>query len=73
MSGQQLPETPPAVSPAVRTWCYILGAITGLGLTPPLVLIATQTGDLAWGAAAALAGGLSGAFNALAFGYRPTR
>jgi hypothetical protein len=66
-------ENPPTVAPAVRTWCYILGALFGLGLTPPLVLLATQSGDLWAGVAAALAGGLSGAFNALAFGYRPTR
>lgn len=62
-----LPDAqPPSVPPSLRTWCYIVGTVLGLGVTPALAL----TGPT-W--AAALAGGLSGACNALAFGYRPTR
>lgn len=55
----------PTVPPKVRTWCYVTGAVLGLGVAPALLAFGLTE---AAGAAAALAG----AANALAVGYRPT-
>jgi len=56
----------PTVPPAVRTVAYVVGLTFGLAVAPSLIAL-----DLpAW---AAVAVAISGAANALAFGYRPTR
>lgn len=60
----------PTISPKLRTRLYVAGAMLGLGIAPALAAAA-----MTWPVAAipaALAAGLSGACNALAFGYRPT-
>lgn len=54
----------PAIPPIVRTWCYILGTLLGLGAAPALIALDLPT----W---AGVAAALAGAANALAFGYRP--
>jgi len=56
----------PAVPPVVRTVAYLVGLTFGLAVAPALMAF-----DLiAW---AAVAVAISGAANAVAFGYRPTR
>ena len=56
----------PTVPPIVRTVGYVVGLTFGLAVAPSLMAF-----DLiAW---AAVAVAISGAANALAFGYRPTR
>lgn len=59
-------EQTPTVPARVRTWAYVVGIVSGVGAAPAL---------LAYGLteAAAVAAAVSGAANALAFGYRPTR
>ncbi|MGN7705040.1 hypothetical protein [Cellulosimicrobium sp. 22601] len=56
----------PTVPPVVRTVAYVVGLTFGLGVAPSLIALNLP----AW---AAVAGAISGAANALAFGYRPTR
>lgn len=56
----------PTVPPRLRTGLYVAGTILGLGVAPSLLA-------LGYAGASAVAGALSGACNALAFGYRPTR
>lgn len=62
----------PTVSPSLRTRLYVLGTLLGLGVAPPLVVAAAQYPHPALVVAAAAVPALSGACNALAFGYRPT-
>lgn len=64
--------SPPTVSPSLRTRLYVAGTLLGLGVAPPLVVAAAQYEHPALTVAAAAASALSGACNALAFGYRPT-
>lgn len=56
----------PTIPPQARTWAYVVGILAGVAVAPSL---------LAYGldAPAAVAAAVSGAANALAFGYRPTR
>lgn len=56
----------PAIPPRVRTWAYVVGIACGLGVAPSLLAYGLEP-------AAAVAVAISGAANALAFGYRPTR
>ncbi|WP_353708980.1 hypothetical protein ABRQ22_06665 [Cellulosimicrobium sp. ES-005] len=63
---QETTTTPPVVPPTVRTVAYVVGIVAGLAAAPSLLAF-----DLpAW---AAVAAAVSGAANALAFGYNPTR
>lgn len=56
----------PTVPPAARTWAYVVGIVSALGAAPALLAYGLNE-------AAAVAVAISGAANALAFGYRPTR
>lgn len=62
----------PTVAPTTRTRLYVTGTLLGLGVAPPLVVAATQYPHPLLVIAAAAVPALSGACNALAFGYRPT-
>jgi len=55
-----------AIPKLVRTWAYALGLVFGLGVAPALLAL-----DLVAWSGVAIA--VSGAANAIAFGYRPTR
>lgn len=66
MAHQAPDEETPAVTKEWRTRFYVAGTILGLGVAPSLIAL-----DLP--ALAAVAASLSGACNALAVGYRPTR
>jgi hypothetical protein len=61
------PDDVPSLPPTFRTACYVVGTVFGLGVAPALAAAPVP----AWSVAAAAA--VSGAANALAFGYRPTR
>lgn len=56
----------PTVPPTVRTWAYVVGIVAGLAVAPSLYAFGLEP----W---AVVSGAVSGAANALAFGYRPTR
>lgn len=59
-------DATPAVPARVRTWAYVVGIIAALAVAPSLLAYGLEP-------AAAVAVAISGAANALAFGYRPTR
>lgn len=59
-------EQTPTVPARVRTAAYIVGIVCALAVAPSLLAYGQE-------AAAAVAVAISGAANALAFGYRPTR
>ena len=59
-------ETSPTVPARVRTVAYVVGIVAALAVAPSLLAYGQE-------AAAAVAVAISGAANALAFGYRPTR
>ena len=61
-------EDTPSIPARLRTVLYVVGTFSGLAVAPALAASA----DLPpiW---TALAAGIAGACNALAFGYRPTR
>lgn len=56
----------PTIPPRARTWAYIVGIVCGLGVAPSLLAYGQEP-------AAAVAVAISGAANAVAFGYRPTK
>jgi len=56
----------PTVPARVRTGAYVVGIVLGVGVAPALLALGLEP-------AAGVAAALSGAANALAFGYRPTR
>lgn len=56
----------PAVPARVRTIAYVVGIVSALAVAPSLLAYGQEP-------AAAVAVAISGAANALAFGYRPTR
>lgn len=56
----------PTVPPVVRTVAYLVGIVLGVGVAPALLALGLVP-------AAGVAAALSGAANAIAFGYRPTR
>lgn len=55
----------PTISPQVRTAAYVVGIVAALAVAPALLAYGLE-------APAAVAVAISGAANALAFGYRPT-
>lgn len=56
----------PTIPPKVRTGAYVVGIVSALAVAPALLAYGLE-------APAAVAIAVSGAANALAFGYRPTR
>lgn len=56
----------PIIPEKVRTGLYVAGAFLGVGIAPALYAIGLEPLSV-------VAGSLSGACNAVAFGYRPTR
>ncbi|PTU56416.1 hypothetical protein DBB34_09140 [Sphaerisporangium cinnabarinum] len=56
----------PTLPERVRTGLYVAGTLLGLGAAPSLIALEQP-------ALAAVAAAFSGACNALAFGFRPTR
>ena len=63
----EAPTVPaPTVPAQVRTVAYVVGIVSALALAPSLLAYGLE-------ALAAVAVAVSGAANALAFGYRPTR
>ena len=59
-------EDTPTVPVRVRTAAYVVGIVAALAVAPSLLAYGQEP-------AAAVAMAISGAANALAFGYRPTR
>lgn len=57
----------PTIPARLRTVLYVVGTFSGLAIAPAL---AASSLPPIW---TALAAGVAGACNALAFGYRPTR
>lgn len=56
----------PTIPARVRTWCYAIAVVLGIGVGPALLAAGQPV-------AAAVMAPLAGAASALAFGYRPTR
>lgn len=65
MTEDQTP-TVPTIPERVRTGLYVAGTALGLAVAPSLIALELP-------ALATVAAACSGACNALAFGYRPTR
>lgn len=59
-------QTTPTIPAKLRTGLYVAGTFLGVGAAPALLALGYEP-------AAGVAAAFSGACNALAFGYRPTR
>lgn len=73
---EEVAQTPPAISPNVRTRIYVaclivnVAAFVGLGLG---VIFGAITSEAAAASSAVILGGIGILSNGLAVGYRPTR